>query len=457
LAKTLSPLYVGVDVGGTNITTALVTASGSIAARQRRRMSRAGSGDETLAAIIKTIDKLLAESDVEGGALDAIGLGLPAVTDPKDGRVLFSPNTNLAGVKLRRPVEKHFGVPLAIGNDVNVGTLGEFWLGAARGAQSAVGIFVGTGIGGGIISAGRLVTGSRNAAAEIGHIIMQVDGPVCGCGAKGCLEALASRTAIERDIRQAVAAGTQTVLTDILDGDLTRIRSGALKRAVKQNDKLVVKVLRKSSEVLGYACLTVRHFLDPDFIVLGGGVIEACGGFMMPIINEVVATDKVPGVGPGGKVVQSVLGDDAGVLGAAALAQMHVGRSLDVDTARAVPAYPTITSTGFGEVTVGDQVHSNDIYIRADGKVKKRKKGAVKKVHGTSHKIGPEELERVCKGDPEILIIGTGQNGAATLTAEGRGFLQKRGIEFKALPTPEAIRHYNNAQGRKATLIHVTC
>ena len=130
-----------------------------------------------------------------------------------------------------------------------------------------------------------------------------------------------SRTAIERDIREAVEAGRETVLTDLLDGDLERIKSKALKRALKKGDDLVTEVMRRASEVLGYACLTVRHLLDPEVIVLGGGVMEACGKFIMPIVEEVMASDALPGATSGGKVVRSELEDDAGVLGAAALAR----------------------------------------------------------------------------------------------------------------------------------------
>ena len=320
-----SALYVGVDVGGTNITTALVRASGEILARKRNRTPRDGAAKDALAAILLTIEQLLEEAAVKPNALAAIGLGVPGIVDPDRGLVVATPNMNLSGLKVVRPVEKRFGCPVALGNDVDLGTLGEKWLGAAQGARSAVGIFVGTGIGGAVISEGRLVRGARNAAGEIGHIVMEIGGPLCGCGNRGCLEALASRTAIERDIRQAVDAGETTVLTELLDGDLSVIRSKALKKALNRDDPLVTRVMRRAAEVLGHACLTVRHLLDPEVIVIGGGVVEACGGFVMPIVEEVLASDALPGAKAGGKVVVSALGDDAGVLGAVALAMELVG------------------------------------------------------------------------------------------------------------------------------------
>lgn len=119
--------------------------------------------------------------------------------------------------------------------------------------------------------------------------------------------------------------------------------------------------------------------------------------------------------------------------------------------------YPKIRKTSFGEITVGNQTHTRDIYIRADGRVKKRKKALAKEVYGTSHKIGPRELKKVCKDPPEVLFIGTGQYGIVELTAEGERFLAARDIACRALPTPEVIEAYNDCDRRKAALIHVTC
>lgn len=449
-----APLYVGVDVGGTNIAAALVESPGTIVARARNRTPRDGVPKDTLNVIIGTVEDLLDKADVKPPEIAAIGLGVPGIVDPEEGRIIAAPNLRIRGLRVANRVERKFGVPAVLGNDVDVAMMGEQWLGAARGCQSGVGIFVGTGIGGCVISGGKVIRGTTNAAGEIGHIIMQIDGPLCGCGNRGCLEALASRTAIARDIREAVASGRKTVLTDMLDGDLSVIKSKPLRRALKKEDPLVKEIMGRCSEILGYACRTMRHLLDPEVIVLGGGVIEACGDFVMPIVEQVMASDPLPRAKEAGRLVRSELGDDAGVLGAVALAKEYVEASVapagDVE-------YPTITGTAFGEVTLGETVYNTDIYIRADGKARTRNKKPVKKEYGTSHQVGPEELQKVCKGDPEILVIGTGQQGAASLTEPGQDFLRQRGIRCQALPTPKAIQAYNKAKGRKAALIHVTC
>jgi len=457
LARTEASFYVGVDVGGTNIAAALVAESGAIVARHRKLTPRGGSSKQLLATLAETVEKVLEKTDVVLGAVAAIGVAVAGVVDRQKGRVVFTPNLSISGFELVRPLEKLFGVRVALGNDVNLGTLGEKWFGAAKQAQNVVGIFIGTGIGGGIINEGRLLRGSRQGAGEIGHIVMDMEGPRCGCGNRGCLEALASRSAIERDIRLAVKHGRKTTLNKMLNGDLSSIRSKALRRALAEEDGLVTEIMRKASTILGHACITVRRLLDPELIVLGGGVIEACGDFVMPIVEAVVSSDAMLQGGSEGIVVRSVLGDDAGVLGAAILAQELVGRLPSAESLSAAPRYPTVDETHFGGITIGGKVYDCDIYIRTNGEVKRRKKAAVKKTYGTSHKIGPVELEKVCKGDPEIIIIGTGQNGAASLTEDGEEFLRSKGIRYKALASPKAVGEYNKTDARKALLVHVTC
>jgi glucokinase len=457
VAEDAPGLYVGVDVGGTNIATALVRESGEILARGKRRTPKDGTPGQSLEQVLGAIEDVLGEGDVPAPDLAGIGLGIAGPVEPDTGRVVKTPNMNLGGLQVVDPVEERFGVPAALGNDVNVGTLGEWWLGAARGARSAFGIFVGTGIGGGLIIDGRLVTGARNAAAEVGHMIMAPDGPLCGCGSHGCFEAMASRTAIEREIRQAVESGRESAIVEILDGDLSRVKSGALKKALAANDELVIEVMTRACEVLADACLSIQHLIDPEVIVLGGGVVEACGDFVMPIVEKRLREDPFLGGRPGGRVAESQLGDDAGVLGAVALAMARLGRVPDGVSSEPEPRYPRIQSTEFGSVTIDGRTYEKDVCIRAGGKVKKRKKKRVKKQYGTSHKIGPAELSKVCKGDPEILVIGTGQSGSAALTPDGAEFLSEHGIRVLAVPTPEAIEEFNKAEGRKAALIHVTC
>ena len=288
-------------------------------------------------------------------------------------------------------------------------------------------------------------------------MIMHLDGPKCGCGNCGCFEALASRTAIERDIRDALAAGRQSVLTELAQGDLSVIRSGMIRKALDVEDEMVTGIMRRAAEVLGYACINVRHLLDPEAIVFGGGVIEACSDFIMPIVENIVGRDPLPGAREGGRVLLSALGDDAVVLGAVAAARMCVGRSPFKKRFLVKPAYPEITRIGFGEISVGKDSYSRDIFITVSGKVKIRDEDIAKGIYGSPHTIGPKELGKVCKGGPEILFIGGGKSGNIELTDDARRFLVQRSIKCDVQPTVKAVESYNKSKLRKAALMHITC
>ena len=450
-------LYLGVDIGGTKIQASLVEGSGTILGGERSLTPRDGGADQVVAAIEKTMQEAIEAGGLQPGDLTAIGVAVPGVVDPKAGRVVVTPNMNLTGVALGPHLEERFKVAVALGNDCNLGALGETWLGSARKAQSTMAILVGTGIGGGFVQKGKLWRGARESASEIGHIVMQIGGPECGCGNRGCLEALASRSAIERDLRKAIDAGRKSVLPEILEGDLSMVRSSAMRKALEAGDELVTEVMRRASEVLGHACLTVRHLLDPEVIVLGGGVVEACSEFIMPIAENIVGSDQLPGARDSGQVLLSALGDDAVVLGAVALARGHVGRDPFKSEFAVQQTYPQLVAAGFGEITVGKKTYTRDVVIQVNGKVKKRKKSLAKELYGSSHTIGPKELEKVCRGGPAVLFVGTGHSGQAELNDDARQYLAQRSIECQALPTPEAVEAYNHCKERKAALIHVTC
>ena len=194
-----------------------------------------------MAAIEKCMDDMVRKGGITPDDLTAIGIAVPGVVDPDRGLVVVAPNMRLTGVDLGSLLKARFKAPIAIGNDGNFGALGETWLGSARKAQSALYICVGTGIGSGLVQRGKLWRGDRESAGEIGHMIMQIGGPKCGCGNHGCFEALASRTAIERDIREAIAAGRTSVLTELAGGDLSVIRSGMIRKALEVEDELVTE------------------------------------------------------------------------------------------------------------------------------------------------------------------------------------------------------------------------
>jgi len=449
-------IYLGVDIGGTKVQASLVEESGKILSRKRCRTPRDSDSAGIVETVNKTLHKTLKDGGVSTDQLAAIGVAVPGVVDPDQGLVIVTPNTNLGDVSLGPQLEKEFGVAVVVGNDTNFGTLGEAWLGAARDAESSMGIFVGTGIGGGLVHNGELWRGAREAASEIGHMVMKIGGAKCGCGNHGCFEAMAGRRAIERDIRQAVDEGRETVLTELLDGDLSIIRSGMLRRALEADDEVVTEVLRRAAEVIGYACLTVRHLIDPGVIVLGGGVMEACGWFMMPIVRKIVEADNLPGAREGGKVVLSALEDDAVVLGAVAEARAMIGRcpfDEDSDEDDAVKT-PKLSREAEGQITAGTKTYQRDIHVTAKGKIKNREK-AVRKLGGSLLSVGLDEVRRVCKGNPQVLFIGTGDTEKVELQDDAKEYLDHRDITCHLLPTAEAVEAYNRSEERKVAIIHV--
>jgi len=449
--------YLGVDVGGTKIQASLVEESGVTLGRERYPTPRDGGPEKVVETIEEAMVNVVENAGIKVDDVTAIGMAIPGVIDPAAGLVVVTPNMSLTGVKIGPRLEKRFKLPVALGNDCNVGALGETWLGSARNTQSSVSILVGTGIGSGIVQNGKLWCGARESAAEIGHIVMQIGGPKCGCGNHGCFEAMASRSAIERDLRQAIDAGRKTVLTELLESDLNLIRSSALRKGLEAKDELVTEVIQRASQVLGHACLTVRHLIDPEVIVLGGGVVEACGDFVLPIVKGIVDADQLAGAREGGHILISSLGDDAVVLGAVALACEHVGRNPFEKKFAVKPEYPELSGAEFGEIIIGDTTHARDVFITVDGVVKNRKKGKAKEIYGTSHKVGPKELKKVCRGGPEVLFVGTGHSGQVELTEDAQRFLDQRAIECRPVKTPQLPAAYNDSAKRKAVLVHVTC
>ncbi|MBN1384137.1 MAG: ROK family protein [Elusimicrobia bacterium] len=439
--------FIGIDVGGTKISAGLVTDSGKILSREKHPTPKKAKHKKIFSVILKLIKNILGEKNLTSKDLEAIGIGIPGIVDTEKGQILTTPNINLAGFDIVKKIRKRFKVKVFIGNDVNLGTLGEKWLGAARNAKNVIGIFPGTGVGGGIIINGKLLTGTSGAAAEIGHIIIDVNGPKCTCGNRGCIEAVAGRWAIERDIRNAVKDGEKTLITKLLGKNPKTIKSKVLKKALKKKDALVTDIIKHASKNLGKVCITLRHILDPEAIVFGGGLVEACGKFILPIIKKTLDKDPFFSRIPECKIVESRLGDDAVILGAVALARQYLGR--DISASSLKDLYPEIHYTADGVIINGISYNKN-VFIRADGKIK------TKKAFGTVHKIDPDELKKICKKKPQVLIIGSEKNTSLRLTKQAKKSLKRKGIICKLFPVKEAIRFYNKTNLRKAIFLQVT-
>lgn len=313
--------FIAVDVGGTKISGALITASGKILVRKKISTPQTNSSLQIFRTLSLLIEQCRDLAFIKKQKIQGIGIGIPGVVNKQTGAILKTPNISLSGFPLRTKLQRKFHVKVAVENDVNLGTLGEHWLGAGRGTSNLIGLFPGTGIGGGIIINHQLFSGANGAAGELGHITLDYQGPKCSCGHLGCLEALASRWAIERDIGQAIKNGKKSLITKLTKNKLRPIKSGTLKEALKQKDPLVQRIIQEKATILGVACINLRRIFDPEMIVLGGGVIEACGPFMLPIIKKIVNNDRFFNKLKPCPIVPSLLGDDAVLLGAIALAK----------------------------------------------------------------------------------------------------------------------------------------
>jgi glucokinase len=315
-------LTLGIDLGGTKILAVVVDETGHIIGTSKRKTRPERGADEVIARIAKTAVEAVEDARLGLSMIEAAGIGAPGVADHNTGVLEFAPNLpDWVNIPLGPRLGQMLGVPVFVENDVNAGTYGETAAGVAREFDSVVGVFPGTGIGGGIVLDGELWRGARNAAAEIGHMVVLIDGPLCGCGRRGCIEALAARTAIERDIWGEIRGGRHSVVLETVDpgGDIT---SGTIAHALEQRDPVVEDVMERASYHLGIFTAAMVNAIDPACIVYGGGLIEACGEFMLPIIRETAYRYLIRPVDPQKlPILQAALGDNAVAIGGAMLAQ----------------------------------------------------------------------------------------------------------------------------------------
>ncbi len=323
----LAGMTLGIDLGGTKILAAVVDQQGRILGTAKRRTHAERGVNEVIARIARTAQEAVANAHLDMTAIRAAGIGAPGVADHNTGVLEFAPNLpDWTNIPLGTRLGQMLGVPVLVENDVNAGTYGEATAGVAHDFASVVGIFPGTGIGGGIVLDGKLWRGARNAAAEIGHMVVMIDGPQCGCGRRGCIEALASRTAIERDIAGEIRGGRSSLVTTLLDLEREPITSGVLARALEERDPLISDVVGRAAYHLGVFTASLVNALDPQCIVYGGGLIEACGEFMLPIIRANTYRHLIRPVHPDAlPVLEAALGDNAVVIGSALLASASAG------------------------------------------------------------------------------------------------------------------------------------
>ena len=277
----MTNLAIGIDLGGTKILVGLInTDTGEVIYTAKKKTKKELGFENVLDRINESVEKIVNKQGINKHDIKSIGIGAAGQVDRKKGILLAAPNLGCSNINFKDLLEKKFKLPVILGNDVEVATIGEQSFGAGRGCHNFVCIFVGTGVGSGIIHKDQIYHGATGTAGEIGHIIVQPEGRLCGCGNNGCLEAYASRTAISKKIMAAIRKGEPSTLKHYVDENPDfKIRSRHVSEAVDSDDTLVIECLLEAADYLSYGLASVINFYNPERIILGGGLIEAVDFF----------------------------------------------------------------------------------------------------------------------------------------------------------------------------------
>jgi glucokinase len=310
------PMRIGIDIGGTKIAAGLVNESGQVVRRKKVKTNAHKGYPSVRDQIHGLVRALFSEAGIKAGNIERIGIACAGQIDHRTEVILFSPNLNWNNVPLKHDIEAATGIETFIENDVNAGTYGE-WKFAFRGESSnAVGIFIGTGVGGGLILNRRLFRGSHGVGGELGHITLNPHGYPCNCGNRGCFEAYCGGSYIANRVREHLAQGYRGKLWDIIEGRVDGLLAGHVEEACLFGDDLCRQIWQEVIEYLGAGLQSIANLLNPELIILGGGVVAGT----KRLIDEarlVMERRAMQASLAGLKIERARLGDDATLLGAA--------------------------------------------------------------------------------------------------------------------------------------------
>lgn len=309
------------------MTFALVDAAGRLLEKEHAPTAGGEGAEAVLGRIRAGIGRLLEAAQRRGAVVKGIGLGVPGLIDREAGVSVLSPNLGWRNVAVRQVFEEAFGLPVDMENDVRCAALGEKRFGAGRDVDDAVLITLGTGIGSGVFIGGRLLRGPGGFAGEVGHQTIVPDGPICGCGNAGCVEALAGAPAIIRRAQAAYTRMASPVLRELVHDDPARITPAVLHQAAEAGDPLAARILEDTGRYVGIAMANVVNILNPQRVIVGGGVAQAGEWLLGPMRRE-IRRRSLDQPGAMAEVVPAALGPDAGVIGAAWLLDPEPAASL---------------------------------------------------------------------------------------------------------------------------------
>ena len=311
-------LYIGLDVGGTTFKAGVVNEKGEILCKDAMPTGIERPYQEIIADMAALCKKVAADAGVEMKDIASIGVGVPGMFDNKNGRIPFCTNLGWHDIPYVEEMKKHLDTPVYGDNDATVAGLAESIAGVSSGIDSSVFITLGTGVGGGIIINGRPYSGAHGVGSEIGHIILKMDGEECTCGNYGCFERYASATAIIREAKKAVAEHPESSIMAKCGGDVEKINAKIVIDAAKEGDETGKKVFDGYVRALAHGIVSIINMIDPEVIVLGGGV-SAAGEFLLNAVREAVKPIVFFKTMPYARIELAQLGNDAGIIGAAML------------------------------------------------------------------------------------------------------------------------------------------
>lgn len=311
-------VWVGFDLGGTKMLAVVFDEKLKILGKKRRKTRDKDKDGVQIERLTDTIRMALQDANVSEAAIQGIGAGCPGPLDLKKGVILEAPNLGWKDVALRDILSKTFNCPAEICNDVDAGVFGEYSAGAGRGARCVLGVFPGTGIGGGCVYEGRIFRGSRASCMEVGFLQMATEGPAAGIGPVGTLEGLASRLAISAEAAKAVFRGKAPHLAELAGTDLANIRSGTLAKSIDAGDKVIEEIVVRAAQQVGRAIGSLVNVLAPDIVVVGGGLAEAMPKLYLAETRRGAARNVLPSLSDVFEIHIAELGDYSTAIGAAA-------------------------------------------------------------------------------------------------------------------------------------------
>jgi len=315
-----SRVIVGIDLGGTNVKTAMVSWDKQILAKDSRPTNAKGGPEAVINAIESSVRDLLAQSDLTPEQVMAVGIGAPGPMDWRSGVVYSPPNLpGWSNVPLADIMHKRLGVPCYVENDANVACYGEYWLGAGQGTQNMALLTLGTGVGGGVVVFNMLLRGEDGTAAELGHLKVQRDGRPCGCGSRGCLEQYGSVTGMVMTAVEGLKEGRESVLREQCGGDFERITGKMIGDAAQAGDAFARWVIEDTAIWIGLGIASIINYQNPEKVVLCGGMIAA-GDMLLDPIRKTARENAFEVPAKRCQIVLAGLGADSGVLGAAGCA-----------------------------------------------------------------------------------------------------------------------------------------